>query len=393
MVKKMIEGSRAIAEMVGLCRPQVIAAYPITPQTHIVEELSQLVANGELQAEYVNVESEFSAASVILGASATGVRTYTATTSQGLLLMIEVLYNIAGLRLPVVLGCANRAISAPINIWNDQQDSITARDTGWIQLYAESNQEAADLHLQAYRIAEDQRVLLPVMVCLDGYVLTHAYETVDLPSQEEVDAFLPPFRPLYRLDPANPLTFGTLADPSCYMETRYILQRTTGKALAVIEETATAFQKAFGRRSGGLIDCYKTEDAAIILVAMGSVVGTIKEAVDELRAAGQKVGVLKVITHRPFPKEAIYQALHGAEHVIVLEKAISLGNGGPLATEIKATFQERPQRVAISSVIAGLGGRDITVDSIKRAVAMARERVLDGEFLDLRADLEIEEVA
>ena len=218
-MKEFLEGSRAVAEVVRLCKPGVISAYPITPQTHIVEELAQMVANGQLKSQFVNVESEHSAASVVLGAVATGVRAFTATSSQGLIYMAEVLFNIAGMRLPLVLTCANRALSAPINIWNDQQDSISLRDSGWIQLYAENNQEAVDLHLLGYRIGEDKSVMLPVMVCMDGFILTHGMESVDIPQQEEVDKFLPAYKPLYKLDPAEPVSMGLLADPDYYLET------------------------------------------------------------------------------------------------------------------------------------------------------------------------------
>ncbi|MBF8304124.1 MAG: Pyruvate ferredoxin oxidoreductase [Dehalococcoidia bacterium] len=254
MTKKLLEGSQGIAEAVALCRPQVIAAYPITPQTHIPQELADMVANGKLKAEWVNVESEHSAASVVLGASATGVRVFTASSSQGILLMSEVLFNIAGMRLPVVMVCVNRSVSAPLNIWNDQQDSISQRDTGVIQLYAEDNQEAADLVYQAYRIAEDHRVLLPVMVCLDGYVLSHAWETVDIPSQAQVDSFLPPFKPLYKLDPENPLSFGMYMEPDKYLETRYMIQHTMEQSIGIIQNVAHDFEKTFGRPATAIID-------------------------------------------------------------------------------------------------------------------------------------------
>ena len=220
-MKQFLEGSHAVAHTVRLCKPGVISAYPITPQTHIVEELAQFVADGSLKCEFINVESEHSAASVVLGASATGVRTFTASSSQGLILMNEVLFNIAGMRLPIMLVCANRALSAPINIWNDHQDSVSVRDTGWIQFYAENHQEIADFILQGYRIAEDVKVMLPVMVCMDGYILTHGMETVDIPSQEQVDKFLPAYKAPYKLDVENPLSFGLLGDPSVYMETRF----------------------------------------------------------------------------------------------------------------------------------------------------------------------------
>jgi pyruvate ferredoxin oxidoreductase alpha subunit len=266
---RMIQGCRAIAETVTLCRPLVISAYPITPQTLIVEELASMVAEGELKAEFVNVEGEHSAASLVLGASATGVRVFTATSSQGLLYMSEVVFNIAGMRLPVVMVNANRSVSAPLNIWTDQQDSMSMRDSGWLQLYAENNQEACDLILQAYKIAEDHRVMLPVMVCVDGFVLPHAFEVVDLPTQEDADAFLPPYQPIYRLDPDDPYTMGAFAEPDKYMETRYMIQRTMETSIPIVEEVAGEFKRAFGRTSGGLFEKYRVEDASTVVVALG----------------------------------------------------------------------------------------------------------------------------
>jgi pyruvate ferredoxin oxidoreductase alpha subunit len=393
MSRKLMEGSRAVAEAVASCRPLVISAYPITPQTHIVQELAQMVADGKLKAEYVNVESEHSAASVVLGASATGVRVYTATTSQGLLLMTEVLYNIAGMRLPVVMTCVNRAVSAPLNIWTDQQDSISVRDSGWIQLYAEDGQEAVDLTFQAYRIAEDHRIMLPVMICMDGYVLSHAYESLDVPGQEEVDSFLPPFQPVYRLDPDEPLTFGAYAEPDKYMETRYMIHRAQQKALEVIPEVAREFERIFGRPSGGLLQTYRMEGASTAVVAMGSMVAAVREAVDGLRARGEKVGVVKLVSYRPFPRESLYRSLRETQHVVVLDKAISLGSGGPLATEVRAIFQGEAEAPRISGFIAGLGGRDVPVESIEAAIVRAQQGVVEAEFLDLRDDLELEGVS
>lgn len=387
-MKQFLEGSRAVAEVVKLCKPAVISAYPITPQTHIVEELAQFVANGELNSQFVNVESEHSAASVVLGASATGVRAYTATSSQGLFLMAEVIFNIAGLRLPLVLTCANRAISAPINIWNDQQDSVSLRDSGWIQFYAENMQELVDLHLIAYRLAEDKSVMLPVMVCMDGYVLTHGIETVDLPTQEQVDKFLPEYKALYKLDPAEPLTMGVLADPETYMETRYAIQQTLKDTLPLIPKLHADFSKIFGRSYNGLIEEYRTKDAERVIVAMGSVCGTIKEVIDELRAKGKKIGLLKIISYRPFPSQAIYEALKGIPKVAVVDRALSLGSYAPLAGEIKAVFfgkKKKPQ--VISSFIAGLGGRDITRHSIKEIIRLLTATEKVGEFIDLKPEL------
>src|SRR3954470_17393044 len=273
-MRRQIEGSRAVAEAVALCRPEVIAAYPISPQTHIVEALSALVKDGALApCEYINVESEFSAMSVAIGASAAGSRAYTATASQGLLYMVEAVYNASGLGLPIVMTVANRAIGSPINIWNDHSDSMSQRDSGWIQLYAEDNQEAADLHVQAFRISET--VSLPVMVCMDGFILTHAFERIDVPEQEPVDAFVPPFTPRQVLDPADPVTIGAMFGPEAFSEVKYLMHAKQLQALDVIPEVAGAFEEIFGRASGGLVSGYRTEDAETIVVALGSVLGTI----------------------------------------------------------------------------------------------------------------------
>ncbi len=382
-MRRYLEGSHAVAEIVRLCKTQVISAYPITPQTHIVESLAQMVADGELNAEFINVESEHSAASAVQGASATGVRTYTATTSQGLLYMIEVLYSIAGLRLPVVLTCANRAVSSPINIWNDHQDSVTVRDAGWLQFYAENNQEACDLHLMAYRLAEDHNIMLPVMVCMDGYILTHAYEVVDLPEQSQVDKFLPDFKPLHCLNPDDPISMGVLMGPESYAETRYAIHQTMTDALNVIPGIADDFEQIFGRKVNCLIEKYRLEDATQVFVAMGSMVGTIKEIVDGLREDGQKVGLLKVIAHRPFPKKIVYEALKNAREIAVLEKAISLGEEGPLLSDIKSAFCGYGNQPKISGFVLGLGGRDITKKSILEVHSALAGSQVDVKFIDL----------
>jgi pyruvate ferredoxin oxidoreductase alpha subunit len=392
-VREFLEGSRAVAEAVKLCKPGVISAYPITPQTHIVEELAQMVADGELNAQFVNVESEHSAASVVLGAVATGVRAFTATSSQGLIYMSEVLFNIAGLRLPLVLTCANRSLSAPINIWNDQQDSVSLRDSGWIQLYAENNQEVADFHFMAYRISEDKSIMLPVMVCMDGFILTHGMETVDIPGSENVDKFLPPYKPLYKLDPAEPVTMGLLADPDYYMETRFAIQETLKDVLKFIPKVNEEFRSIFGRDyKDGLVEEYYTKDAEKVIVAMGSVCGTIKEVVDELRAKGKKVGLLKIISYRPFPYSRVCDVLRDVPKVAVLEKAVSLGAFAPLAVEIKAAFfgKKKAPKV-ISSFVAGLGGRDITLESIREVFRKLTQREVSLEFIDLKPELLKEE--
>jgi pyruvate ferredoxin oxidoreductase alpha subunit len=384
-MKKMIEGSRAVAEAVALCRPDVISAYPITPQTHIVEELSQIVADGDLDAEYVRVESEHSAASVCLGAVAAGSRAYSATTSQGMLLMIEVLYNIAGMRLPMVITGVNRAVSAPLNIWNDQQDTLALRDAGWLQLYAESSQECLDMHIQAYKISEDDRVLLPVMVCMDGFILTHTYETVDVPPQEAVDAFLPRYDPLFKLDPTDPYTLGAYAGPELYQEVRYTIHRDCLNSKQVVKEVARDFQAAFGRWTGDVIEAYHCEDAEEIVVAMGSVVGTLKDWADAKRAAGEKVGVLKLRCYRPFPAEELVQALAKAKRVIVLEKAVSMGGYGIVAAELRAALFGKSS-AAVTCAVAGLGGRDITMGTLDEAQRRARAGETDF-FAGLRAEV------
>jgi pyruvate ferredoxin oxidoreductase alpha subunit len=378
-VLRQLEGSRAVAETVAMCRPEVICAYPISPQTHIVEALSQLTKTGELApCEYINVESEFAAMSVAIGASATGVRTYTATSSQGLLFMAEALYNAAGLGLPIVMTVANRAIGAPINIWNDHSDSLSQRDSGWIQLYAESNQEAADLHVQAFALAE--RLSAPVMVCMDGFVLTHAFERVDLAAPEAVDAFLPPFAPRQYLDPDEPVTIGAMVGPEAFAEVKYLAHSKQLAALEVIPEIASAFAGAFGRDSGGLLSGYRLEDAETVVLAMGSVLGTLQDVADERRERGERVGVLSLKTFRPFPFDAVREALSNAGRIIVLERALAVGAGGVVAADVRGALGGRP----FSTVVAGLGGRPITKASLH---AMLDSDLGELEFLDMRWDV------
>jgi pyruvate ferredoxin oxidoreductase alpha subunit len=383
---KQIAGSHAVAECVAKCRPNVISAYPITPQTHIVEELASIVGRGDLDAEYVNVESEFSAASVVLGASAAGARAYSATTSQGLLLMSEVIYCIAGMRLPIVFTIANRAISAPLSIWNDQQDSMALRDAGWIQLHAEDNQEATDLHIQAFKIAEETH--LPVMVCMDGFILTHAFEPVDVPDQKEVDNFLPPFRPTNIVDPRWPRGIGLFADPRFYMETRYTLHRAMEKSEETIKKVSQDFAKAFGRDSGGFIKTYKLKDADVVVISMGSIVGTIKDLIDQLEEEGKKVGLLQICSYRPFPRREIYNSLKDKMNIVVVEKSISLGRGGILASDVRWSFPRAEKKDRnISSFIAGLGGRNITKNDLRYMVEKVEKEPVELEFLGLKKEL------
>ncbi|MEL4305824.1 pyruvate synthase subunit PorA [Methanococcoides sp. LMO-2] len=390
----VVEGSYAVASAVKACRPNVISAYPITPQTHIVEELSQFIADGEIpNCEYVMVESEFSALSALVGSSAAGARSYSATTSQGLELMHEVLFNVSGMRLPVVMTIANRAVSAPINIWNDQQDSISQRDTGWIQLYAEDTQEISDMTAQAFKIAEDPDILLPVMTCMDGFILSHVYEPVVLLDDDLVAEYLPPFEPELKLDPKNPKTFGAFADPNSYTEFRYLQQQAMDKALKKIEDAADEFYDLFGRYYGGLIDTYETDDADIILMAMGSIVGTIKDVIDKLRANGVKVGLLKVRSFRPFPVEAIHNVIKDAKVVVALDKNISIGlNEGALFTETKGSLYNTKIDVPVIGFMIGQGGRDIPVETIENIVDEAKKVMdsgitVESQFTDLKEEL------
>jgi pyruvate ferredoxin oxidoreductase alpha subunit len=382
---KQTEGSHAVAEAVALCRPQVICAYPISPQTHIVEGLGEMVKSGELAGcEFINVESEFAAMSVAIGASAAGARTYTATASQGLLFMAEAVYNAAGLGLPIVMTEANRAIGAPINIWNDHSDSLSMRDSGWIQLFAETNQEALDLHILAFRLAEE--LSLPTMVCMDGFILTHAYERVDMPTQEQVDAYLPPYEPRQVLDPRHPVSIGAMVGPEAFTEVRYLAHAKQLQALERIPVLAQEFREVFGRDSGGLVHPYRTEDAETIVVAMGSVLGTIKDVVDELRDSGAKFGVLGICSFRPSPLAAIRETLKNAKRVVVIEKSLAVGLGGILSTDI---------RMALSgihlhgyTVVAGLGGRAILKSSLHKLFEQAQRDALEPvTFLDLNWDV------
>jgi len=384
-VRKQIEGSRAVAEAVALARPEVICAYPISPQTHIVEALSALVQSGELTpCEFINVESEFAAMSVAIGASAAGARAYTATASQGLLFMVEAIYNASGLGLPIVMTVANRAIGAPINIWNDHSDSMSQRDSGWIQLYAESNQEAIDLHIQAFRLAEELSV--PVMVCMDGFILTHAVEQLDIPSQEQVDAFLPPFEPRQVLDPDDPVSIGAMVGPEAFMEVRYIGHVTQMQALDVIPDISRDFATAFGRDSGGLVRPYRTEDADVVVVALGSVLGTVKDTIDEMREQGASIGALGITTFRPWPNDEVRRALARAKRVVVLEKAMAIGIGGIVSLDVRVALTGGA--VPVHTVIAGLGGRPITKASLHRVLGDACEgRLHPLTFLDLDHDL------
>ncbi|RMD59763.1 pyruvate ferredoxin oxidoreductase [Candidatus Parcubacteria bacterium] len=373
--QQILEGSQAIAQTIYRINPSVVSAYPITPQTHIVEDLARLKADGKATFEYVRAESEFAAASIVAGASAAGARVYTATSSQGLLLMTEVLFNIAGMRLPVVLTCANRGVSAPITIWNDHQDAMTLRDAGWVMFFAENHQEAVEQHLLAYKIAEQAK--LPAMVNVDGFVLTHTYEPVIVPSAAKIKKFLPPRRPAKDeiLDPKNPLTFGAFAPPAYYLEIRQELHQdllSTQKIInqeylqlrRLIPEAVKPKEKST-RYLNGLVEYYGPAKPKMVLVAMGSLVGTIKDVVDRIA----EVGVLKIKTFRPFPSAEVKKIIKPNIKVAAVEKAVSLGAEGPLAMELKTVLTNN----TVNSFVVGLGGRDITEKMITKIIQLNRQ--------------------
>jgi pyruvate ferredoxin oxidoreductase alpha subunit len=382
-VRDQLEGSQAVTRAVARCRPEVVSAYPISPQTHIVEALSDMVRTGELApCEYLLVESEFAAMSAAIGASAAGARAYTATASQGLLYMAEALYNASGLGLPIVMTLANRAIGAPINIWNDHSDAMSQRDSGWIQLYAESNQAAVDLHIQAFKLAEE--LSLPVMVCMDGFVLTHAVEPLEIPSQEQIDAFLPAYEPRQVLDPDYPVTIGAMVGPEAFTEVRYLAHAKQMQALDLAPELAAEFATSFGRPSGGLLRRYRTEGAKTILVALGSVLGTIEDVVDELRDEGERIGALGITCFRPFPIDEVREALAGADRVVVVERAFAVGIGGIVGQNVRLALGGVPP--VVYDVVAGLGGRAITRGSLRKLVEDVREGSIEPNrlhFLDM----------
>ncbi len=381
---KALEGSQALAEAVALCRPQVIAAYPITPQTHIVENLAKLVANDKLHCEYVSVESEFSAASVALGAVAAGSRAYTASASQGILLMSEVLFNIAGMRMPLVMTCANRAISAPLSIWNDQQDSMAVRDAGWIQLYCGDNQEAVDTTIQAYKIAE--RCELPVMVCVDGFTLTHTLEAIDIPDQKLVDAFLPPFHFARALNPTKPMTAGALVAPDIYSEARYSHHAALLNAEAVIEQVRQEWIEATGRDFGGSLKVESNPEGTTGILVLGSVAGTFLDAIEEQQLTD--VRLIRLRSYRPFPTAALREACRGLKRLLVVERALSPGSGGIVAAEVRAALMEEPNRPLIHSFAVGLGGRDIPLNMVADLLARVDGLTAPVEFEIAKLDLE-----
>lgn len=392
-MREEIEGSRAIAETVARCRPQLIAAYPVSPHTHIAEGLSDLVRAGTLGGcEYLMVESELGAISACLGGSVVGARTYTATAGQGLLHMAEALQNVSCLGQPIVMTVANRPIGAPMSIWNDHSDVMSQRDCGWILLFATSNQEAVDLHVQAFAIAE--RCSLPVMVCMDGFVLTHEVEAVEVPNQADVDRFLPPFMPRRVLDRADPVTIDAMVGPEAFSEVRYLAAAHQLRALDVVRAVSAEFERSFDRSSGGLVHRYRTRDADTIVVAMGSVLGVVEEVVDDLRDEGVAVGALAVTCFRPWPLDEVRHALSRASTVIVLERAFAVGSGAILGTDVRLSVAGMAGRVI--EVVAGLGGRPVSRASVRGLlddVLADRVKAHALHFLDLDQALVEHELA
>ena len=374
MGKKVgIEVSLAIAEAAKMADVDVVAAYPITPQTHIVEHMAEIVANGELDAEYISVESEHSAMSACLGSSAAGARTFTATAGQGLELMHEVLYVASAMRLPIVMSVANRALSSPLNVWGDQSDLMAVRDTGWIQIICENGQEAFDHTLCAFRIAEDHRVLLPVMVHVDGFYLTHVVEPIEFPTQDEVNRFLPPFNYPLPLDPDKPVTMGAFAPPFIYSEAKKAQDVNLRASKKIILEHWNEFGKAFGRHYHP-IEKYRTDGAKTLLMTLGSFGETAMTAVDKMRSEGKDVGLLKLRLWRPFPFEELREAVGNAQVLIVVDRALSFGGpGGPAYSEIRSALYSEKKRPKIVGFVGGLGGRDLTVAEFEGMVKRGLE--------------------
>ncbi len=379
MAKRVgIEVSIAVAEAAKLAKVDLVAAYPITPQTHIVEHLAELVADGELDAEFVPVESEHSAMSVCVGASATGARTFTSTASQGLVLMHEVLFIASSMRLPVVMAVANRALSAPINIWGDHSDAMAVRDSGWIQIFVTNGQEAIDNVLCAFRIGEDRRVLLPVMVHLDGFALTHMIEPIIFPEQNEVDSFIPPFNPPLPLNPEKPVTMGALGPPSIYTEVKKAEDVALIESKKVILEVWREFGKTFGRHYAP-VEKYHSDGAKAILLAMGSYSETAMVTIDKMRREGKSVGFINLRLWRPFPFEELREAVKDAEVLIVLDRAVSFGGpGGPVFSEVRSALYPLEKKPKVVGFIGGLGGRDINMAGFEEMITRGIESAKSG---------------
>jgi pyruvate ferredoxin oxidoreductase alpha subunit len=378
--RKGIEVSLAVADAVKLARADVVSAYPITPQTHIVEELSEYVANGKLDAAFIPVESEHSAMSAAVGSAATGARTYTATAAQGLALMHEILFIASSLRLPIVMTIANRALSGPISIWNDHSDIMSERDIGWIQLFVENGQEAMDLSIAAFKIAEDKRVLLPVGVNLDGFILSHMIEPIVFPEQEEVDKFLPPFKPQLTLDPKNPVTMGPVGVPEVYIEARKQCEEALLNSKPVVKEVLDEWGKQF-KRKYKLIETNGPKDADIAFVTMGSLGETTMTALGQINNGKSRARQIRIRLWRPFPKEEFLRAARGVKKLIVIDRALSPGGVmGPVASELAALFYGRKDAPTLVNVIAGLGGRDVGVEDFENIYTQAKGNKLKGNY-------------
>lgn len=389
--RTFISGNDAVAAGVRLCRPEVIAAYPITPSTTVVEKLSEYIAHGVMDCQYINVESEHSAMSAVMGASMMGCRTFTATSSQGLFYMCEMLHYVSGSRFPIVMMNGNRTVAAPWNIFSDQRDSMAMRDSGWVQVYVENAQEALDMVIQSYKIAENPRVSTPIMICLDGFILTHTYELVNVPTQEAVDAYLPSFQPTENiLDLDKPKSLCISVAPEWQTEFRFQQHEGMLAARAVIAETDASFEKAFGRRYGGMTEAYQCEDAEAVLVCMGSTAGTTKVVVDKMREAGYKVGLLKIRFYRPFPQTEVANLVKSAKAVGVIDKDLSFGYQGALYADVKAAlYQAGSDLPSTINFIAGLSGRDISTPHLemmfeKLIRASEKKQEEELQFVDLR---------
>jgi 2-oxoisovalerate ferredoxin oxidoreductase alpha subunit len=393
MKKAIMTGNYAAAYAVKLADVKMVAAYPITPQTSVIEKISEFVANGEMNAEYIKVESEHSAMSCCIGASAAGIRTFTATSSQGLLYMHEMLHWASGSRLPIVMVEVNRALAPPWTIWTDQNDSISQRDTGWMQFYCEDNQDILDTILQAYKVAEDQRVLLPAMVCYDGFELSHTSMPVEVPDKKDVDAFLPPYNTANALiDLERPATIGSLVSPDLYMEFRFLIQEAMENAKRVAEEVAEDFSWRFNRNYEGQVECYKCKGAEVVIVSMGALSSEAKEAVDRLRKEKLSVGAVKVRLFRPFPKERIREFGKRLKAFVIVDRNISFGMEGALFTEIKSSLYALDEKPKVLGFVAGLGGRDVRIRDIVKMVRKAYDAITndkkfpDEEWVGLRGE-------
>ncbi len=379
MVQTVIDTANHIAAYAAkAARVQVIAAYPITPQTSIVERIAELVESGEFDTEYIRVESEHSAMSACIGAAAGGVRTFTATAAHGLVLMHEALHWASGSRLPIVMPVVNRALGPGWNIWADSTDSMSQRDTGWIQFYCADNQEVFDTIIQAYKLCENERVLLPVMICLEAFILSHTYMPVKIPDQKKIDDFLPPYKPKWFLDVNNPLTHANIVSPEWYMEFRYMIQEAMENAKQLIPEIDKEYGKNFGFEHGGLIGKYQCDDADLILLTMGTIGSEAKMAVDNLRKEGLKVGSARIRVFRPFPKEEIRKLAKNTQMFAIIDRGISFGMDGFLAEETKASLYNQKDQPLIAGFIAGLGGRDVTFKTIEKITKKSSEWMRTG---------------